>query len=260
MQKLVRIGHGGTGEVWLVEDPVTKQQYAAKCLKEETKALLKHEAEVLNQLHHHGIPTYVGMYTIENEAMLCMEYIQGISLRDYLMQNGACSQSMVIQIASELLDILAYLHQHHIIHGDLKLQNVMMTYTQHIYVVDFGSASVHGQTAMGAYGTIGYAAPELLSKGTYSEQTDLYAFGKIVYALLSGIYEVEQLQEVRMELISHPWKFLLEQCLEENPAYRFQHVEEIQACLSLLFWSMPSKLLYLFASACLLLVWMRDAL
>lgn len=123
---------------------------------------------------------------------IVLEFMAGKDLYDYLsVSNFDLGEERVCTLTYQIAQGLQYMHSYGIVHRDLKLENIMMTDQTKSSVpklVDFGLSKMIGpsETATEPFGTLGYVAPEILSKKPYGFSCDLYSMGCIVYALLSG--------------------------------------------------------------------------
>ena len=154
-----RIGRGGEGDLYLARDLELGIYRAVK----ELPAEKKREAGLFRLLEHPSLPKMID-YTEQNgHCYLVMEYIRGKSLRQYLNEGRIFSGEEILSIAGTVLQILKYLHSRKpaVYYGDLKPDNLMLTESGRLYLVDFGSA-VLGYERQSFYclGTEGYAAPE----------------------------------------------------------------------------------------------------
>lgn len=145
------------------------------------------------------------------------------------------------QISYQIGQALQYLHKYGIVHRDLKLENVMMSNNSNQAIpklVDFGLAKMIGpnEKADEPFGTLGYVAPEVLKKEPYSFSCDLWSYGCLIYALISGSLPFDhesQKETIRMTLenklefdlpvwekVSEQCKHLLGQLLMKKPRHR----------------------------------------
>ena len=124
-----------------------------------------------------------------------MEYLEGMTLEQRILTQGAMAETEVIRIGAQLASLLQYLHERTpaLIHGDIKASNVICRKNQadSAALLDFGASFVQsGEYDNGISGgchyTPGYAAPELIRTGRASIQTDIYAFGVLLYAMAAG--------------------------------------------------------------------------
>ena len=181
-EKIRKLGCGTTSEVFLVRDLTDGRQYAMKVGAD--KELLKRESEVLKNLAHPMLPVWKD-YFENQKGCLVMEYIEGITLQEWLEKYGRASEIMACNIISELLGLLQFLHSQSppIIYRDLKATNIMIDKSGFILVIDLGGA-VKSHFMVGTYG---YAAPEQFWEGIEpGPECDIYAAGKLLAFLLTG--------------------------------------------------------------------------
>jgi hypothetical protein len=208
---LQRLGAGAFGTVYKVEDVKGGWIEALKILgvdrmtgadAEGMRKRFLREAQIMKRLgtqsqHIVGLSTY----DEDLEAGLIyftMEYVQGKHLADVLIEGGPWSVSRTLKLALQTCDALMAAHEgpEPVVHRDLKLENLMLTKDRtgqdFVKVLDFGIAKIAEReqdsrlTQAGTLGTPGYAAPEQLRAGDVDGRTDLFAFGVILYALLTG--------------------------------------------------------------------------
>ena len=175
---------------------------------------LQKEFETGYRLDHPHLVRYVS----KGDDYLLTEYVDGITLGTFVAENPDYFKSVrnTNKFLTQLLDVVGYLHQHQVIHLDLKPSNILMTRIGHdVKLADLGYCYTDTYTdTMGR--TDKYAAPEQLAGVSKVDvTTDIYAIGKILDTLpLPSIYNKVK-----------------ERCLKELPAERFQSTEEIKACL-----------------------------
>jgi len=200
-----RLGRTAAGhQTWLAVDLESQEQVTLKMLAfspemqwEELK-LFEREAQVLQALNHPRIPCYRDYFSLEREAGaglpwfgLVQDYIPGFSLQELLEKGQDFSEKKVRIIASEVLEILIYLHELSppVLHRDIKPSNLIWGEDQQVYLVDFGAvqaqAAVTGVTFT-VVGTSGYAPLEQFW-GRAVEASDLYALGATLIHLLTGV-------------------------------------------------------------------------
>ena len=143
------------------------------------------EAKLLRLLEHPSLPKMFDFAEKDDCCYLVMEYIHGKSFAQHLREGKEFSMKEILFAGRTVLDILGYLHTRKpaVCYGDMKPDNLMLSETGRIYLVDFGSAvTVRGIYPRECKGTVGYAAPEQY-KGKMSAASDLYGLGKTLEKL-----------------------------------------------------------------------------
>jgi eukaryotic-like serine/threonine-protein kinase len=199
-----RLGKQAGRQTLLARDLKTQQQVVVKLLSfssdfnwEDLK-LFEREVETLKSLSHPAIPRYLDSFEIDTPSRkgfaLVQSYIEAKSLQEYLSDGRTFSESEVKQLATALLDILAYLHQRQppVIHRDIKPSNILLKNRSgnsvgEVYLVDFGAvqtlATQQGKTVT-VVGTYGYMPPEQFG-GRAVPASDLYGLGATLIALIT---------------------------------------------------------------------------
>jgi DNA-binding NtrC family response regulator len=194
-QEIRRLGQGGMGEVLLVLDLATGTECALKHLTGEVRpaliSALRSEFDVLSRLTHPALVRVRDLgFTAEGTPFLTMDYVPGLAANEALEPQHRPS---LFWFAARLARGLEALHRAGIVHGDLKPGNVLVMpaakpgeLPHDLRIVDLGLSVMRGQAHMPFAGTPGYAAPELMAGEAPSVATDLYAFGALLHALLTG--------------------------------------------------------------------------
>jgi eukaryotic-like serine/threonine-protein kinase len=201
-----RLGAGGMGEVYLAEDTKLERKVAIKCLPpkswadEKAKRRLVREAQVAAKLHHPNICAIHEHLEEDNQTFIVMQYIEGEPLSERLRRKAFTlteSLNVVLQVA----EALAEAHSHGIIHRDIKPQNIMVTPSGQVKVLDFGLAKIFqlGLAAMReaktqlrlteagtTLGTVRYMSPEQASGLPVDARSDLFSLGTLLYECLAG--------------------------------------------------------------------------
>ena len=192
------IGRGGMGTVFLAEDLKHRRHVAIKVLHPELAASLGHdrflrEIEIAASLTHpHIVPLY-DSGAADGLLFYVMPYLDGESLRDRLQREVQLPVADAVALACETADALAYAHGRHLVHRDVKPENIMLE-SGHALVTDFGVAramsAAGGErlTSPGlAVGTPAYMSPEQAAGGGATDgRSDLYALACVVYEMLAG--------------------------------------------------------------------------
>lgn len=189
------LGRGGMGEVWSGQDRLMQRDVAVKLLYDRIRAeggadLFFREARTAGGLSHPGVVTVydVGSDPDDGTLFLVMELLDGRDLAEVLRTDAPLPVDSVVAWAARAADALDAAHRAGIIHRDLKPANLMLTDRGSIKILDFGIArqlSAGTQTG-GVVGTPTYIAPERWRDGRGDARADLYAFGCLLYELLTG--------------------------------------------------------------------------
>lgn len=182
------IGTGRTGKVYLVKD-LHLNQLAA--VKESTEEFLLAETELLKELEHPGLPRIYDCFRQQEKSFLVMEYIEGMTLRQYLDKHGKVPEEQAVKWAVDLCGILGYLHRHHppVIYRDLKPENIMIRQNGELKLIDLGGALKfawgRGKEALCA-GTPGYCPIEQWKERQGNVTFDVYGLGAVLHEMLTG--------------------------------------------------------------------------
>ncbi len=193
------LGAGSMGNVYLGHDADLDRPVAVKTLRdlvldEETRAVFlsrfQNEARAAARLQH---PNIVQIFDVGDDPAvgpyLVFEFVDGLTLKQVLRKRGTLDRDEVLDLAQQVADALATAHMAGVIHRDLKPENLLITDNGQVKLADFGIARVPNAdlTREGQFlGTPCYAAPETLRDGEYSEQSDLFSFGAVVYEAACG--------------------------------------------------------------------------
>lgn len=237
------LGEGGEGCVYLAEDESLFRKVALKCIwqAEKTEEEIRREAAFLRDLRHPMLPVVYELF-YEEAWYLAMEYIEGESLQRYIESRGGVEEAQACRWADALLDVLCYLHARKppVIYRDLKPANIIVCRDGTLKLVDFGGAALkdYGESRKGRLAaTAGYAAPEQWQKkgqtARADERSDLYAFGKILYYMVTEAdpgkppYTALSIAHYN-PLLSAGLEQIIRRCIEEGPEARYQVAEEVK--------------------------------
>jgi Tol biopolymer transport system component/tRNA A-37 threonylcarbamoyl transferase component Bud32 len=259
------LGAGGMGEVYKARDPKLGREIAIKVLPERTAqdaealARFEREARAVAALNH---PNILGIYDFGREGALAyavMELLEGESLRDRL-EAGAIPVRKAVDYAHQMAIGLAAAHERGIVHRDLKPENVFLTNDGRVKILDFGLAKRIGPASAAAeatsaptmsqqtdpgtvMGTVGYMSPEQVRGLAVDARSDLFAFGAILYEMLSGRRAFRRdtagdtmsaiLRDEPPDLVETGRNIppgldrIVRHCLEKNPAERFHSARDV---------------------------------
>ncbi|MEV4384657.1 protein kinase [Micromonospora sp. NPDC049580] len=196
------VGHGGMGEVWAGFDEKLDRPVAIKFLRklsipesERENAVERfiREARVTARLDHPGVPSVHDVGVQGDDIYIVMQLVPGLLVADLIAERGWLSVPWAAAIGAQICSVLAAAHAASLVHRDLKPQNLMLTPTGAVKVLDFGVAALLGPadvprlTATGhTLGTPTYMAPEQALSSTVGPRADLYALGCVLFELLTG--------------------------------------------------------------------------
>lgn len=227
-----KLGEGGMGEVWLAEHSGLHAFFAVKKAYGDSDSVprkcLRIEAERMKGLSNRRIPYPVDILEEENSTVLVMEYIEGVTLEEYIRKNAPLEEEEAIAVFKQICEILAYLHSRspQIIYRDIKPSNFMISSDGEIRLLDFGAAVIaDGKRSDEVYGTEGYAAPEQLKGRGIRSEADIYSAAAVFSYMLSAadpshppFHPVKGRELGRF--ISRSSIKLIDCCLSEDPDQR----------------------------------------
>jgi hypothetical protein len=265
------LGSGGFGDVYKATDSKLRRSVAIKLLPEVIShdagrvARLQREARVLASLNH---PNIAAIYELEEWAgrnFLVMELAPGETLAARI-KRGPIPMEDALKIAAQIADALEAAHEKNVVHRDLKPANVKITPDGRVKVLDFGLAKAYGPattevspsdsptvsaaaTHAGVIlGTVSYMSPEQAKGRDVDQRTDIFAFGAVLYEMLTGraAFEGEDLQDIIGAVLkSEPnWtrlpanappsiRRLLGVCLQKDPKKRRQTATDVRIDIDL---------------------------
>lgn len=243
--EILKIMHtSGMANVYLVSDRNLNKQW---CLKEIVKSeagknmveyrSLIQEANIMKSLNHSSIPRIVTIEAEGDTIFIVMDYVDGISVKKWLLDKGRIDQNVAVTWMKQVCAVMIYLHNRRkpIFYRDMKPDNIMIQSDGNIKLLDFGISVViteENSTIKEALGTPGYAAPEQKKKGLpYDLRSDIYAFGKTMYYMLTGLNPsiIKDLKPMRSidSSISLGLEYIVGKCIDEDPDKRYQSFEEV---------------------------------
>ena len=217
-----KLGEGGMGEVFRAIDTRLGRAVAIKITREQFNARFEREARAISSLNHPNIcilhdigPNYLVMELVEGETIAAR------------LKRGPLPLEEAIRYARQIAAALEAAHEKGIIHRDLKPGNIMLTRSG-AKVLDFGLARLEGDQPLTGermvMGTPAYMAPEQREGRPADARTDIYAFGLVLYEMLTGERVAIQRRPIRPRKLEQ----IVKRCLEEDPGRRWQSAAELQ--------------------------------
>ncbi len=201
-----RLGAGGMGVVWKAVDTTLDREVAIKILPEEfandqeRMARFEREAKLLASLNHPNVAAVYGLHQVAGVRFLAMELVRGRTLTAEIA--AGLAPSRVVDLAAAIADGLAAAHRQHVIHRDLKPDNIMIDPDGRAKILDFGLAKLRGDaptpdaetalreattTRKGALlGTVAYMSPEQAQGQPVDTRSDIFSFGIVLYEMTTG--------------------------------------------------------------------------
>ena len=271
-QVTAKIGEGGMGEVYQARDTKLDRDVALKVLPEaftsdpDRLARFEREAKVLASLNHPNIGSIYGLEEAEGVKALVLELVEGPTLADRIRQ-GPIPLDEALPIAKQIAEALEAAHEQGVIHRDLKPANIKVKADGTVKVLDFGLAKAFqpdasdpnmsmsptisltaAATQMGmVIGTAAYMSPEQASGKTVDKRADVWAFGVVLYEMLTGTrpFVGDDVSKTLAHVIAvdPDWRALpknvppvlgtfLRGCLEKNPKQRVQAIGDVRLAMA----------------------------
>lgn len=190
------IGVGGMSVVYKAYDNIDDRIVAIKILKDEYltnedfKRRFKNESKAIAVLSH---PNIVRVYNVsfgDRLQYIVMEYVDGITLKEYIEQQGVINWKEAVHFMGQILAALQHAHDKGIVHQDIKPQNIMLLQDGTIKVADFGIARFSrldsDDTSENAIGSVHYISPEQARGEMTDDKADIYSVGVVMYEMLTG--------------------------------------------------------------------------
>ena len=219
------IGVGGMAVVYKAYDLIDDRIVAVKILKEEYLAneefrrKFKNESKAIAILNH---PNIVKVYDVsfgERIQYIVMEYVDGITLKEYIHEQGIINWKEAVHFEMQILAALQHAHDKGIIHRDIKPQNIILLQDGSIKVADFGIArfarSETKTMTNGAIGSVHYISPEQ-ARGDYTdERADLYSAGVVLYVMQTALFPLPLCNCKKRRLCPAPLTLLFRRALSK---------------------------------------------
>ncbi len=249
------LGHGGMGQVYLVRNMISDRLEAMKILlpelaqQKDLPARFMREIKMLATLEHPNIAQLRTAFSVDDQLIMIMEYVEGETLAERL-RHGAFSSADALNYIGQALNALSYAHGKGIIHRDIKPANMMLTPGGVVKLMDFGIArSTQDVTATGVtLGSLDYMSPEQVKAEPTDARSDLYSVGVSLYEMVTGQRmfsstssysvmeaQVKQMPRPPIELqpsLPKALNDIIMVAIAKDPGARFQSAEAFRNALS----------------------------
>jgi eukaryotic-like serine/threonine-protein kinase len=254
--KIVKmVGGGGMANVYLAHDMILDRDVAVKILRldfannEEFIRRFHREAQSATSLAH---PNIVSIYDVGDEDdsiyYIVMEYVEGQTLKEYIQKRSPVPIEDVLTIMQQLTSAISHAHQNHIIHRDIKPQNILVDPNGTVKITDFGIAMALSATSItqtnSVLGSVHYLSPEQARGGIVNHTSDIYSLGIVMFELLTGRLPFSgesavsiALKHLQSEIPSlRRWNATVPQSVEnivlkataKDPFHRYASVQEME--------------------------------
>ena len=248
---LEKVGTGGMADVYKSKDHTLNRYVAVKVLKQEFSenanfvSKFRVEAQAAAGLMH---PNIVNVYDVGEEKgiyYIVMELVDGITLKNYIAKRGRLGYKEAVSIALQVSMGLEAAHRNHIIHRDIKPQNIIISRDGKVKVTDFGiaKAATSDTITSNVMGSVHYTSPEQARGGFSDEKSDVYSLGVTLYEMLTGEVPFDGETTVAIairhiqEAMPSPKKLnpdipysvdqIVLKCCEKSPDRRYQNMQEL---------------------------------
>ncbi|MFZ3107170.1 MAG: protein kinase, partial [Candidatus Hydromicrobium sp.] len=190
-----KIASGGMADIFLGDDLKLNRKVAVKILSANHAsdrnfvARFKSEAQILARLNHPNIVQVYDWGEFNSSYFICMEYVEGKSLKEIIEKKGPLPPETVTDYAIQISSALLMAHKNNLIHRDIKPQNILVTPEGKVKVADFGiakSLTVDVTKTLNIIGTAHYISPEQAKGEVLDHRTDIYSLGIVLYEMLTA--------------------------------------------------------------------------
>ncbi len=255
-----KVGEGGMAYVFKARDNLLNRYVAVKILKSEyskDEVFVKRfrtEAQSAASLIHPNIVSVFDVGEDRGISYIVMELLESKTLKDYIQEKGALPSDIVLKIAAQIASALEAAHKAHIVHRDIKPQNIMLNKNLVAKVTDFGIAKVTNATSAtitsfgSTMGSVHYFSPEHAKGGYTDAKSDIYSLGVVMYEMATGklpfdaesavSVALKHIQEQPVEPIvvnpnvSKPLNDIILKAMEKSTVARYQTATEVLTDIS----------------------------
>jgi serine/threonine-protein kinase len=249
------IGEGGMGEVYRGVHAKLGRVAAVKVLNASAQReqgfveRFNNEALIHASLKHANIVEVYDFTEVQGQRCIIMEYVDGETLCDRVRPYGPLPAAEALRIFSAVVDAIAYVHSHGVIHRDIKSNNIKVGTSGQVKLLDFGIAKGGASPSLtqtgSVVGTLEYLSPEQLSTGHADQRSDIWALGVLLYEMMTGRvpFEANTIGALCAKISSadyqplkqlnpsapHEVANVVARCLKKNPAERYQTADALFA-------------------------------
>ncbi|MBS4198909.1 Stk1 family PASTA domain-containing Ser/Thr kinase [Bacillus sp. FJAT-49732] len=193
---LQMIGGGGMANVYLAHDMILDRDVAIKILRlefateDEFIRRFQREAQSATSLTHENIVSIYDVGEEDDIYYIVMEYVDGMTLKQYIQYYHPIPLEQTLDIMKQLTSAISHAHQNHIVHRDIKPQNILIDHHGNVMITDFGIAMALSATSItqtnAVLGSVHYLSPEQARGGMATKKSDIYSLGIVMFELLTG--------------------------------------------------------------------------
>ncbi|RKD24147.1 hypothetical protein BEP19_06990 [Ammoniphilus oxalaticus] len=258
-----RVGGGGMAVVYKAHDNLLNRTVALKILRsqfghdDDFITRFRREAQAAASLSHANVVNVYDVGVEDDIQYIVMEYVEGQTLKELIIDQGALPVEQAVEIAMQICDALEHAHHNHIIHRDIKPHNILMGKNGRVKVTDFGIARAVSSATIthtgSVIGSVHYFSPEQARGGISGEKSDIYSLGIVLYEMITGSVPFSgdspisvALKHLQEEIIApreinpslpQSLENVVLRALVKDPLYRYQSAREMQldlkTCLNL---------------------------
>ena len=249
------LGRGGFAVVYRAFDTVLQRPVAVKVLRDdrlrdpELRRQLEAEARLLANLSHPNLVTVYDFGWENEQPYFVMEYVDGWDLKTLIRHGAPLALDRALELFLQICAAVGYAHRNHIVHGDLKPQNILVSRSGEVKVADFGIAAAlwSRDPDRTTWATPQYLSPEQAAGGPPTPASDVYSLGLILYEMLTGRLPFEAgtpAELIQAHLTQRPPSpkvfnpalpedvaAIILTCLEKEPARRYRNADQLAQVL-----------------------------